>query len=81
MSISEGLDPYVFLPKNGKDAVFDRRNEWRGVFSRQSWDFAFADKIIEILFPICTLTWRVNTYISRRRKDLKRKRYKYITQY
>ena len=31
MSISDGLDPYIFLSKVGKDAVYERRNGRRGV--------------------------------------------------
>ena len=31
-SISDGLDPYIFLSKDGKYAVHERRNGWRGVY-------------------------------------------------
>ena len=37
-----------------------------GVFiSRQVDLFPFIDKMIKIIFPICTLIWRVNNYVSR----------------
>ena len=32
MSISDGLDPYIFLSKDGKDVVYERRNGRRGVY-------------------------------------------------
>ena len=32
MSISDGLDAYVFLSKDGKDAVHEGRIERRGVY-------------------------------------------------
>ena len=31
MSISDGLHPYIFLSKDGKDAVYERRNGRKGV--------------------------------------------------
>ena len=31
--------------------------------SHQSWHFSSADKMIKVLFPICTLIWRVNNYV------------------
>ena len=36
--------------------------------SRKTWHFYFKDNIIEVLFPICTLTWRLNNYVPRHRK-------------
>ena len=42
-------------------------------FSRQSRHFIFIDKIIEVLFPNCTLTWRVNNYASHQGRGIKRK--------
>ena len=32
VSISDGLDPYIFLSKDGKDAVYERINGRKGVF-------------------------------------------------
>ena len=31
--------------------------------SRQSRHFSFADNMIKVLCPICTLDWRVNNYV------------------
>ena len=48
------------------------REEMTGkmLISRQSRRFSFIVKLINLLFPICTLTWLVNTYVSRRGKGI-----------
>ena len=40
--------------------------------SRQSRHFSFVNIVIEVLFPICTLTWRVNSYASRQGESINR---------
>ena len=30
--------------------------------------FSFVNNMIKVLFPICTLIWRVNNYVSRQGK-------------
>ena len=75
MSISDGLDPYIFPSKDGKDAVYERRNGRRGVWCfipARVGIFPFIENGI-VLFPICTLIWRVNIYISRQAKGISRK--------
>ena len=37
--------------------------------SRQSRHF-LIDNMIKVIFPICTLIWRVNDYVSRQGKGL-----------
>ena len=32
--------------------------------SHQSGHFSLLDNMIKVLFPICTLNWRVNNYVS-----------------
>ena len=39
MSIFDGLDPYIFLLEDGKDTVFENRNEPKVFISRQSRHF------------------------------------------
>ena len=64
MSISDELDPYIFLSKDGKEAVYERRKGHRGVnFAPEHC--SFTDDIIKVFFPICTFSWRVNKYVSR----------------
>ena len=42
MSISDGSDRTFFLSKDGKDAVRERRNGWKGVyFPQESASFHF----------------------------------------
>ena len=36
--------------------------------SRQSRHYLFLGNMIEVLFPICTLVWRVNICLSRQGK-------------
>ena len=41
--------------------------------------FVFVVNMNEVLlFPICTLIWRVNNYVSRQRKTLNRKNKSFI---
>ena len=41
--------------------------------SRQSWHFSFIDNMIKVLFPFCTLNWRVHSYVSRQGKGMNRR--------
>ena len=41
--------------------------------SRQSRHFSFVDNMIKLLFPICTLNWRLNNHVSRQGKDKDRR--------
>ena len=63
------IGPYFFLSKDGKDAVREGRSGRKGVFSRQSrHPFSLINNMFKLLFPICTLIWRVNNYVSRQGK-------------
>ena len=39
--------------------------------SPQSWHFSLLEIIIKVLFPVCTLNWRVNNNVSRHGKGKK----------
>ena len=68
------MGPYSFLLKDGKDAVREGRNGRRGVyFPPESASFSLINFMIEVLFPFCTLIWRVNTYVFPPRKDINRR--------
>ena len=41
--------------------------------SRQSRNFSFVNKMIKVLFPIYTLSWHVNNYVSRKGKGIIRR--------
>ena len=64
MSISDGLDPHILRRKmERKRAVKEEMD--REVFFPAPVDiFPFAGKMSKVLFPICTLIWRVNDYVS-----------------
>ena len=66
MSISHGSDRTFFLSKDGKDAVREGRSGQKGVyFPPESACFPLVNNMIKVLFPICTLIWRVNNYVYR----------------
>ena len=63
------IGPYFFLSKDGKDAVREGGNGRQGVyFPPESASFPLINNMIKVLFPICTLIWRVNNYVSRQGK-------------
>ena len=63
------IGPYSFLSKDGKDAVREGTNGWKGVyFPPELATFPLIYNMIEVLFPICTLIWCVNNYVSRQGK-------------
>ena len=72
MSISDGLDPYIFRRNMGKMRSMKEEVDGDVFNSRQSWHF-FKVNMNKVLFPICTLNWRVNNYVSRQRKDVNRR--------
>ena len=60
------IGPYFFLSKDGKEAVREGRNGRKGVyFPPESASFPLLNYMIKVLFPISTLIWRVNNYVSR----------------
>ena len=66
MSISGGLGPSIFCRKLEK--ARPRMEEMNGKVVYFPPESAFDVMIYRVLFPICTLTWRVNNYVSRQEK-------------
>ena len=65
---------YFFLSKDGKDAVCEGRNGRKGVyFPPASASFSLINYMIKVLFPVCTLIWRVNNYVFPPRKGINRR--------
>ena len=63
------IGPYFFLSNDGKDAVREGRNGRKGLyFPAESASFPLINNMVKVLFPICTLTWRVNNYVFRQGK-------------
>ena len=65
MSISDGSDPYFFRRKMKKARSVKEEMDGR-VFISAS--FSLINNMIKVLFPICTLIWRANNYVSRQGK-------------
>ena len=64
----------LFPSKNGKNAACERRKGWkRFYFLPESAFFVFIANMMKVIFPICTLTWRVNNYVSRQGKGIYRR--------
>ena len=68
MSIFDGLDPYFFRRKMEKMRSLKEEKDGEVSVSRQSRHYPFIDNMIKVLFPICTVIWRVNNYVSRQGK-------------
>ena len=69
MSISDGLGPSIFCRKMKKARPM--RKEMDGKIVYFPPESAFLPLILyfsTVLFPICTLTWRVNNYVSGQEK-------------
>ena len=69
MSISDGSECTFFCRKMGKTRSVKEEMHGRVFISRQSRHlFPLINNMIKVLFPICTLIWRVNNYVSRQGK-------------
>ena len=73
MSNSDGSRTYIFCRKMEKALSIKEEKDGEVFISRQSQNFLFVDKIINVLFHICTLTWPVNTHVSRQGKSINRR--------
>ena len=75
MSTSDGLGSYFFRRNMGKNAAYEGKNGWRGVYFRpESASFVLVVITIISFFPICTPTWRVNNCISRQGESINRRK-------
>ena len=69
MSISDGLGPSIFCRKMEKARPM--REEMDGKVVYFPPELALLPLMLYlsiVLFPICTLTWRANNYVSRQEK-------------
>ena len=63
------IGPYFFCRKMEKTRSVREEVDGRVFNSRQSRHLLpLINNMIEVLFPICTLIWRVNNYVSRQGK-------------
>ena len=69
MSISDGVGPSIFCRKMEKARPMREEMDGRVVyFPPESALLPLMLYLPTVLFPICTLTWRANIYVSRQEK-------------
>ena len=69
MSISNRLGPSIFCRKMEKARPMMEEMDGKVVYLPPESAFLTLMLYFQtVLFPICTLTWRVNNYVSRREK-------------
>ena len=69
MSISDGLGPSIFCRKLEKARPMKEEMDGKVVyFPPESALSPLMLYFSTVLFPICTLTWRANNYLSRQEK-------------
>ena len=68
MSISDGLGPSIFCQKMEKARPMREELDGRVVCFPPEAAFLLDVVICKVLFRTCTLTWRVNNWVSRREK-------------
>ena len=74
MSISDGLGQYILCREMEKTRSMKEGMNGKVFFSRLSRHFLFVDNINKVLFPSCTLTKRVNNYVSRQGQGISRRK-------
>ena len=62
------LGPYFSRRKMEKTGPMRVEIDGKVFISHQSCHFSFIANMIEVLFPLCALTWRVKNYVSRQEK-------------
>ena len=68
MSISYGPDPYLFCRKMEKTWSVKEEVDGECLFPARVGISPLINNMTKVLFPICTLIWRVNNYVSRQGK-------------
>ena len=69
MSISDGLGSSIFCRKMEKARPMREEMDGKVVYwPPESAPLPLMLYLSTVLFPICTLTWRANNYVSRQKK-------------
>ena len=64
----------MFPSNDGKDVAYGGRNGRKGgYFPPESVSFVFVINLIQVLFPTCNSTWRVNNYVSGKGDSINKK--------
>ena len=72
MSVSDGLDPYIFLRKMEKTQPMRQELDGKVFISRRSWQFSFVVIMNKVCVPNCTSTRRVNINFCHQREGINR---------
>ena len=59
-----------FPSKGGEDASFEEKMNGKVFFPARLGFSAFEDYVVIVFFPISTLIWRANNYVSRQGKGI-----------
>ena len=69
------MRPVNFLSKDGDDAACEKKNGRKRVYFPPDLALSFCRYYIKNTFSLlCTLTWRVNNYVSRQEKGINMKK-------
>ena len=68
MSTTDGLGPYIFCQKKEKSRPMKEEMDGKIFMFLQSWHFLFIVDMFKVLFPIYTMIWPVNIYVSSHEK-------------
>ena len=68
-----GLRPYFFRRKMEKTRPMREEMDGKVIISRHSRHFFIVNSTFKVLLPICTSTWRLNSYVSRQGKGINRR--------
>ena len=69
MSVSDGLKSFIFCQKMEKARPMREKMDGKVVcFPPESVLLPLMFYFSTVPFPVCTLTWRVNNYVSRQEK-------------
>ena len=72
MSISDGLGPSIFCRKIERMRLVREEMDGNLVYFKPESAFLFGFFwLMYVLFPICSLTWRVSNYVSRQKREMK----------
>ena len=73
MSFFDDLGRWIFRPNMEKTQPMTEEVDGEVVISRPSRHCLFVVNMNKVLFPTCTLTWRVNSYVSHQGKSTNRR--------
>ena len=73
MAISDGLSPSIFCQKMERTRLMMEEKDGKVVYFTPELAFSLRYSIMKVLFPISTLTWRVNYFGARQGKGLKKR--------